>query len=86
MFRHAAYRIEGVGSSYLEVEDFCNINGFVMSDKVKQTIAEEKAKIAGLKTVCIKKKEKSKTPETPDKLKEILNSSRDVLEDLKDES
>lgn len=70
-------------SAFAEVEDFAEINGFVLSEKAKQAIKEERAKLDGATVVSVKRKE-SKSDES-DKLQEILESSREVIADLVDE-
>ena len=70
-------------SAFAEVEDFAEINGFVLSEKAKQAVKEERAKLDGATVVSVKRKE-SKSEES-DKLQEILESSREVIADLVDE-
>lgn len=70
-------------SAFAEVEDFAEINGFVMSPKAKQAVKEEREKLDGATVVSVKRKE-SKSDES-DKLQEILESSREVIADLVDE-
>ena len=67
-------------SAFAELEDFAEINRFVLSPEAKAAIQAEKDKIAKAATVKVKEKQKEK-----DTLKEILNSSKEVLTDLLDD-
>lgn len=65
---------------YKEVLDFADMLGFKVSDGAMQAIENYKASLTP--PVSVNKPEK---PEEQDKLSEILQSSADVLPDLKDE-
>ena len=66
-------------TSWREVRDFAEINGFAISPGAKKAMDEASA--AEKQVIPAK----PKNPEEKDALKEILNSSKEVLPDLKDD-
>lgn len=69
-------------SHYKEIEEFADLYGFKISQKATQRINSYKLKLDSIDTVDIAKKEVSATK---DGLKEILESSREVIEDLRED-
>lgn len=67
--------------AWKEIEDFADINYFKISDKVKMMIREQQQRELTSKK---SKVSQPKKVQRPDKLKQILESPADVLEDLKD--
>ena len=68
-------------SHYQEVEEFAKLYGFRFAQKALEAIETEKKRLANINKV---KPITMTEPEKKDGLNEILNSSADVLEDLKD--
>lgn len=68
-------------SHFREIEDFANIFGFKFTCKAREAIEAEKILLQSIVKVI---PAKVTEPEQIDGLKEILNSSRDVLPDLID--
>ena len=64
-----------------EVEDFANLYGFAFSDSAKELIEQYKASLQDV-TVVTPASKKEKKP--VDGLKKILESSEEILDDLKD--
>lgn len=69
-------------SSADELEDFAEMYGFQFSEGAQKAIARYREKVMVVAPEAVPE-EKQADPE--EKLEEILNSSRDVIEDLKDE-
>lgn len=67
---------------YKEIMDFANLYGFSFTDKALASIEEYKASVQDVKTVKAKEVAKGKQK---DGLQDILDSSREVLDDLRDE-
>lgn len=71
--------------SYNEVIDFAELNGFKISDGAMGAIERYKEKMSGIKTVNPSKhKIEDPQPTQEEKLEEVLESSREVLTDLRD--
>ncbi len=66
---------------YKDVEEFANLYGFKFSQKAQAAIEAERERIA---SVAVVKPVQVEKQEQRDGLKEILNSSSDVIDDLKD--
>lgn len=67
---------------YEEIEDFANINGFSFTKLARKEIDEYKKKIEG---AIVAEPAEKQQEEEKDKLEEILETSREVLADLKDD-
>lgn len=71
-------------TSYKEVEDFAYLYDFILSNDAKKLIDAAK-EIVLTKGVKVTKGDELKVPDVEEKLNEILNSSRDIIDDLKDD-
>lgn len=67
---------------YKEIIDFAELEGFKFTEKAMAFIEEHKAAISNIETIAIKE---VADKERKDGLKEILDSSSDILADLKDD-
>ena len=75
---HVVVRVE----YYSEIQDYADAFGFKFSEGSKRVIAEYQDKLASANTVT---PASLKEVAQPDKLKEILESSNDILDDLKED-
>lgn len=67
---------------YTDIYDFADINHFGISDNARLVLKAAADKEANIKPVAVKKHVPA---EEGDKLKDILNSSRDILDDLRED-
>lgn len=76
------HKIRIPASSADEIDDFADLNGFQISDGAKKIIDGYRETV---KIVSPQEKAEEKKPDEKEKLKDVLDSSRDVIEDLKDD-
>lgn len=76
------HKIRIPASSADEIDDFADLNGFQISDGAKKIIDGYREAV---KIVSPQEKEEEEKPDEKEALSNILDSSRDVIEDLKDE-
>lgn len=75
-------RIRIPASSADEIEDFAELNGFQITDGAKKNMAGYRAMVT---IVSPREKVEEEKPDEKEKLQDVLESSREVIEDLKDD-
>lgn len=68
---------------YREIRDFAKLNEFKLTKKAEDLLIEEEKKEQAIIKTAVKEREKK--GQTSNELEDILKSSRDILDDLKDD-